>query len=64
MQNHYNSVSNLDEEFLLVLINLQNSEHEISNLIVKFEGLPTKATVTDEGRLKGLFCSATAFNLS
>ena len=53
----------MDEELLLVLINLQNSEHEISNLIVKFEGLSTKATVTDEGRLKGLFCSTTAFNL-
>ena len=52
----------MDEELLSVLINLQNAEpdtqHEISNPIVKSEGLSTKATVTDEGRLQGPFCSS------
>ena len=58
MQHHDNSVSNLDEEFLSVLINLQSAEpdtqHEIGNPIVKSEGSSTKATATDEGRLQGL----------
>ena len=57
----------MDEELLSVLINLQNAEpdtqHEIGNPIVKSEGLSTKATVTDEGRLQGFFCSKTVFNL-
>ena len=47
----------MDEELLSLLINLQNAEpdtqHEIGNPIVKSEGLSTKATVTDEGRLQG-----------
>ena len=51
----------MDEELLSVLINLQNTEydtqHEIGNPIVKSEGLSTKAIVTDEVRLQGLFCS-------
>ena len=68
IQNHDNSVSDMDEELLSVLINLQNAEpdtqHEIDNPIVKSEGLSTKATVTDEGRLQGSFCSKTVFNLS
>ena len=68
MQNHDNSVSNLDGELLSVLINLQNAEldtqHEIGYLIVKIEGLSTKAIVTDEERLQGSFCSKTVFNLS
>ena len=58
----------MDEELLSVLIDLQNAEpdtqHEIGNLIVKSEGLFTKATVTDEGRLQSSFCSKTVFNLS
>ena len=58
----------MDEELLSVLINLHNTEpdtqHEIGNSIVKFEGLSTKATVTDESRLQGSFCSKTIFNLS
>ena len=68
IQNHDNSVSDMDEELLSVLINLQNAEpdtqHEIGNPIVKSEGLSTKATVTDEGRLQGSLCSKTVFNLS
>ena len=68
IQNHDSSVSDMDEEFLSVLFNLQNAEpdtqHEIGNPIVKSEGLSTKATVTDEGRLQGSFCSKTVFNLS
>ena len=68
IQNHDSSVSDMDEEFLSVLFNLQNAEpdtqHEIGNPIVKSEGLSTKATVTDEGRLQGSLCSKTAFNLS
>ena len=67
IQNHDNSVSDMDEELLSVLINLQNAEpdtqHEIGNPIVKSEGLSTKVTVTDEGRLQGFFCSKTVFNL-
>ena len=31
---------------------------------MRSEGLTTKATITDEGRLAGLFCSKTVFNLS
>ena len=68
IQNHDNSVSDMDEELLSVLINLQNAvpdtQHEIGNPIVKSEGLSTKAIVTDEGRLQGSFCSKTVFNLS
>ena len=68
MQNRGNSLSNLDEELLSVLINLQNvepdTEHKIDNLKVKPEGLSTKVTVTDEGVLQGSFCSKTVFNLS
>ena len=68
IQNHDNSVSDMDEELLSVLINLQNAEpdtkHEIGNHIVKSQGLSTKATVTDEGCLQGSFCSKKVFNLS
>ena len=68
IQDHDNSLSDMDEELLLVLIILQNAEpdtqHEIDNPIVKSEGLSTKAPVTDEGRLQGSFCSKTVFNLS
>ena len=68
IQNHDNSVSDMDEEFLSVLFNLQNAEpdtqHEIGNPIVKSEGFPNKATVTDEGRPQGSSCSKTVFNLS
>ena len=68
IQNHDNSVSDIDEEHLSVLINLQNAEpdpqHKIGNPIVKSKGLSTKATVTDEGRLQGLFCFKTVFNLN
>ena len=58
----------MDEELLLVLVNLQNAEpdtqHEIGNPIVKSEGFPNKATVTDEGLPQGSSCSKTVFNLS
>ena len=68
IKNHDNSVSDIDEELPSVLINLQNAEpdtqYEIGNPIVKSEGLSTKATVTDEGRLQGSFCSKTVLNLS
>ena len=68
IQNHDSSVSDMDEEFLSVLFNLQNAEpdtqHEIGNPIVKSEGFPNKATATDEGRSQGSFCSKTVFNLS
>ena len=68
IQNHDNSVSDLDKELLSVLINLQNAEpdtpHEIGDPIVKSEGLSTKATFTNEQCLQGSFCSATVFNLS
>ena len=68
IQNHDNFESDMDEEFLSVLINLQNADpdtqHEIGSPIVKSEGLSTKGTVTDEGRLQGLLCSKTVFNLS
>ena len=61
MQNHDNFASNLDEELLSVLVNLQNTnpntQNEIGNPIVKSEGLSVKATVTDEKRPQGLFCS-------
>ena len=68
IQNHDNSVSDVDEKLLSVLINLQNAEpdtqHEIGNSILKSEGLSIKATLTDEGRIQGLLCSKTVFNLS
>ena len=68
MQNYDNSVSNLDEELLSILINLQNKEtnieHEIFISIVKSDGMSTKATLTDEGCHQGSFCSETIFNLS
>ena len=32
--------------------------------MVRSEGLPTEANVTDDGRLAGSFCSKTVFNLS
>ena len=62
-----NSVSRLDEELLSVL-DLQNDDSKegfaIGNSIVRSEDLPTKATITDERRLAGSFCSKTVFNLS
>ena len=58
----------MDDALLSVFINLQNAEpdtkHEIGNHIVKSQGLPTKATVTDEGSLQGSFCSKMVVNLS
>ena len=36
----------------------------IGNSVVRSDGLPTKATITDEGHLAGTFCSKTVFNLS
>ena len=63
-----NSVKRLDEELLSILVDLQNDDSRedfaISNSVVRSEGLPTKATITDEGRLAGTFCSKTVFNLS
>ena len=68
MQNYGNSVSNLDEELLSILINLQNKEtniqYEIFISTVKSDGMSTKATLTDEGCHQGSFCSETIFNLS
>ena len=68
MQNYGNSVSNLDEELLSILINLQNREtniqYEIFISTVKSDGMSTKATLTDEGCHLGSFCSETIFNLS
>ena len=63
-----NSVSRLDEELLSILVDLQNDDSRedfaISNSVVRSEGLPTKATITDEGHLACSFCSKTVFNLS
>ena len=68
MKNDYYSASNLDEKLLRVLITIQNAEprntkHEIGNAVVNFEGWSTNATVTNEGRLEGSFCSTMVFNL-
>ena len=41
-----------------------NTQHETGNPIGRYEVLFTKATVTDEGRLQGSFCSKTVFNLN
>ena len=63
-----NSVRRLDEELLSILVDLQSDDSKqdftIGNSIVRSEGLPTKATITDEGRLAGTFCSKTVFNPS
>ena len=63
-----NSVSRLDEELISILVDLQSDDSKqdftIGNSIVRSEGLPTKATITDEGRLAGTICSKTVFNLS
>ena len=63
-----NSVSRLDEELLSVLVDLQNDGSKenfaIGNSVVRSEGLPTKATNTDERNLAGSFCSKTVFKLS
>ena len=63
-----NSVSRLDEELISILVDLQSDDSKqnfaIGNSVVRSEGLPTKATITDEGRLAGTFCSKTVFNLS
>ena len=66
--NKNNSVSRLDEELISILVDLQSDDSKqnfaIGNSVVRSEGLPTKATITDEGRLAGTFCSKTVFNLS
>ena len=63
-----NSVSRLDEEWISILVYLQSDDSKqdfaIGNSVVRSEGLPTKATITDEGRIAGTFCSKTVFNLS
>ena len=63
-----NSVSRLGEELLSILADLQNDESNedfaIGNLVVISEGLPTKATISDEGRLVGSFFSKNVFILS
>ena len=63
-----NSVSGLDEELLSILVDLQNDDCKddftIGNSVVRSEGLPTKATITDEELLAGSFCTKTVFNLS
>ena len=63
-----NSVSRLDEELLSALVDLQNDDSKedfaIDNSAVRFQGLPTKATITDEGCLAGSFCSKTVFSSS
>ena len=47
---------------------LQSGDSEqdcaIGNSVVRSEGLPTKAIITDEGCLAGTFCSKTVFNFS
>ena len=63
-----NSVSRLDEELLSILVDLKNDDSkedfDIGNSVVRSEGLPTKPTITDEGRLTVSFCSKAVFNLS
>ena len=63
-----NSVSRFNEELLSNLVDLQNDDSKqdfaIGNSIVRSEGLPTKATITDEGHLARTFYSKTVFNLS
>ena len=63
-----NSVSRLDKELISILVDLQRDDSKqdfaIGNSAVRAEGLPTKATITDEGRLAGTICSKTVFNLS
>ena len=58
----------MDEEFLSVLINLQNTnpdtQHEIGNPIAKSKDSSTKVTVTNDRCLQGLFCFQTVFTLS
>ena len=50
------------------LVDLKNDDSKedfaIGNSVVRFECLPTKATITDEERLTGSFCSKTVYNLS
>ena len=66
--NKNNSVSRLDEELISILVDLQSDDSKqdftIGNSVVRSEGLPTKATITDEGRLAGTIYSKTVFNLS
>ena len=63
-----NSVSRLDEELLSILVDLRNDgskeDFDIGNSVVRSEGLPTKPTITDEGRLTVSFCSKAVYNLS
>ena len=63
-----NSVSRFNEELLSNLVDLQNDDSKqdfaIGNSIVRSEGLPTKATITDEGHPPGTFYFKTVFNLS
>ena len=63
-----NSISRLDEKLTSILVDLQSDDFEqdfaIGNSVVRSEGLATKATITDEGRLADTFCSETVFNLS
>ena len=62
------SLSRLDEELISILGDLQGDDYKqdfpIGNSVVRSEGLPTKGTITDEGRLAGTFCPKTIFNLS
>ena len=63
-----NSVSRLDEEWLSILVDLQNDDSKedfaVGNSVVRSDDLLTKATINDEGHLAGSFCSKTVFNLS
>ena len=63
-----NSVSRLGVKLPSILVDLQNNESNedfaIDNLVVISEGLPTKATISDEGCLVGSFFSKTVFILN
>ena len=47
----------------IYIYNIVKENFAIGNSVVRSEVLPTKATITDEGRLVGTFCSKTVFNL-
>ena len=63
-----NSVGRLGVKLFSILVDLQNDESNedfaIGNLVVISEGLPTKATISDEGCLVGSFSSKTVFILN
>ena len=65
----FQNVSKTDEDLLSILVDLPrdepvSTESSIGNSEIRSEGFSTKASMTDEGRLAGVFCSKTVFNLS